>query len=415
MLTKQIRSVREHFVSIEARPVSVYPGGSAESMLYINGSGVRVLVSATSSDSCVQILDIAPVSGRAPLQVRVVIAASPSARPGIYSIDVAATDPRQGRILASARIPVFVMDSSMLARAVEDVDRLRKLYREKGIQYAIVYALDRLGEGLRFSDIKLLYEFIVGHKISNGTVGDLLRRLVKKGILKRTGDLYYLAVDLEVARTVMDLKRARNGLRGALKTVNTKLNRVGNSHRESCGPPSAVKRVLKITRELLEKDYWMAVDFVAHTLLGIRKTGTWILWFDNHFVYRENKTGFLHYFRSPKLSTILKELGLKPGLMIEHEHHSSEKYILELYGSYANARRIHYLLKELGWFEYKEPLLLELSENYLAVKGLTSGETLFKHGVSNSSANTLRAIVFSGEHIDEENGETYFYRPSGLY
>ena len=50
-----------------------------------------------------------------------------------------------------------------------------------------------------------------------GLLGDLLKRLVKKGILKRVGDLYYLAVDLKVAKTVMDLKRARNGLKGALR------------------------------------------------------------------------------------------------------------------------------------------------------------------------------------------------------
>ena len=58
----------------------------------------------------------------------------------------------QRRVLASARIPVLIVSSSALARAVNDIDRLRKLYREKGIQYAIVYALHKLGEGLGFSD-----------------------------------------------------------------------------------------------------------------------------------------------------------------------------------------------------------------------------------------------------------------------
>jgi len=36
----------ERPVSVVARPVTVYPGGSAESVVYIDGRGVRVLLSA---------------------------------------------------------------------------------------------------------------------------------------------------------------------------------------------------------------------------------------------------------------------------------------------------------------------------------------------------------------------------------
>ena len=346
MRVQRVGRVGERSVVVVTRPVSLYPGGSTESIVYVNGSGVRVSVSATPSDSCIEVMNVDPVSGRAPLHVRVRIAASPSTRPGIYGVDIAVLDAREGRALASSRLPVIVVGSPILAEKLGDVDRFRRVYREKGIQYAIVHALNRLDVGVKFSDIKLLYELAIGRKVSNGTVEDLLKRLVKKGILN-VGDLYYLAVDLEVARTVMDLKRARNGLRGALKTMGGKSGRMSGKHGECCGLPSPIKRVLKMARELLEKDYRMAVDFVAHTLIGVRKTGTWILWFKDYFVYHENKTGLIHYFRSQKLSSILKELGLKPGVMTEHEHYPSEKYILEHYGSYTNARRIHYLLKEL--------------------------------------------------------------------
>jgi len=93
--------VGRHLVTVVARPISVYPGSSAESVVYIDGSGVRVLVSATPTDNCIQVNDVAPVTGTAPLQVRITITVSSNAKPGIYSIDVVVMDPRQGRTLAS--------------------------------------------------------------------------------------------------------------------------------------------------------------------------------------------------------------------------------------------------------------------------------------------------------------------------
>ena len=358
MQVKQIRSAHgvEKLVSVVARPVTVYPGGSAESIVYIDGRGVRVFLSATSSDSCIQVLDVAPVTGVIPLQARVVIAVSATAKPGVYSVDVTITDTRQGKAIASVKIPVYVLGSQALTGIVSDIEKLRELYKEKGIQYAVIQALSRVSTGLRFSDIKFLYELIEERRVSNGSVGDLLKRLLKKGILKHVRGFYYLVVDLRCARSVMDLKRARNGLKGAHAYLNRNPGKVHYEQGTSREVPQPVEKALKIVEKLVKEDYWVAVDFVAHVLVGIRKTGTWVLWFEDYFIYHENKTNFFHYFRSPELSDVLRELGLKPGVMIEHKNHSSEKYVIELYGSYANARRIHYLMKELGWFMYGEPV-----------------------------------------------------------
>jgi len=413
---KQIRSYGvERPISVVARPVTVYPGGSAESIVYIDGREVRVLLSAISSDSRIQVLDVAPVTGVTPLQAKIVIAVSATAEPGVYGVEVTIIDAMQGKAIASVRIPVYVVDSPTLANIMSNINKLRELYEEKGIQYTIVWALSKIGKGLRFSDVKLVYEAIKGRRISNGTVGDLLERLLKKGILKRVGSFYYLVVDPESAETIMDLKRAKNGLKGARAYLNRDPGKVHYEQGTSREVPQPIEKALKIVEKLVKEDYWMAVDFVAHVLMGIRKTGTWVLWFEDYFIYYENKTNFFHYFRSPKLSDVLRELGLKPGVMIEHKNHSSEKYIIELYGSYANARRIHYLMKELGWFMYGEPLLLELSKDYFSLRELASGKILLKHGDSSNRDNIFRVIVYPGEHIDEDNEETYFYRPSRLY
>jgi len=414
---KQIRSAHgvEKLVSVVARPVTVYPGGSAESVVYIDGHGVRVFLSATSSDSCIQVLDVAPVTGVIPLQVKVVIAVSATAKPGVYSIDVTIIDTRQGKAIASVKIPVYVLSSQALTGIVSDIEKLRELYKEKGIQYAVIQALSRVSTGLRFSDIKFLYELIEERRVSNGSVGDLLKRLLKKGILKHVRGFYYLVVDLRCARSVMDLKRARNGLKGAHAYLNRNPGKVHYEQGTSREVPQPIEKALKIVEKLVKEDYWVAVDFVAHVLVGIRKTGTWVLWFEDYFIYHENKTNFFHYIRSPKLSDILRELGLKPGVMMEHKNHSSEKYVIELYGSYANARRIHYLMKELGWFMYGEPLLLELSKDYFSLRELASGKVLLEHSGGGNHDNIFRVIVYPGEHIDEDNEETYFYRPSRLY
>jgi len=402
-------------VMIATRPVSVYPGGSAEATVYINGFEGRVVVSAASSDSCIEVVNVEPVSGKAPLQVRITIAVSLNAKPGIYGVDIAVLDASERKALASSRIPVIVPGSPIVEQVLKDVDRLRRIYREKGIQYAMVYALSKFNTGISFSGIRALYILIAGRRVSSGSVGDLLKRLLKKGILKRVDSLYYLNVDLETAKTIMDDKRARNGLIGASRTLQEREERSENSKGAIVEIPAPVKRALSIVKKLLADDYWMAADFTAHVLLGIRKTGVWLLWFSDYFIYREEKTGFLHYFRSSKLSEILKELGLKPGLMIEHKGHPSTKYILELYGSYANARRIHYMLKQLNWFSYCEPLLLELGEDYISIRELSSNSTLLSYGNTDHKSKLIKAVVYSGEHVDEENEDTYFYRPSNLY
>jgi len=411
--TQRATSVTEKSdITLVTRPVRIYPGGSAESTVYVHGSGIKVVIVVTSSDSYIEVVNIEPVSGKTPLRIRITIAARPNARPGVYGVDVAVLDAMERRALASSRIPVIVLGSPIVEKVLKDLDELRKVYREKGIQYATVYALSKLSTGISFSDVKTLYILISGRsKVSNGSVGDLLNRLLKKGILKREGGLYYLNVDLETAKTIIDVKRARNGLRGASEVTK---ERHEDNRKAATEIPVPVKRALNIVKKLLTEDYWMAADFAAHVLLGIRKTGVWLLWFGDYFVYREGKTGFFHYFRSSKLSEILQELGLKPGIMIEHINHPSSRYILEIYGSYANARRIHYMLKQLGWFSYGEPLLLELGEDYISIRELSSNRILLRYGNAGREGSTLKAVVYCGEHIDLNNEETYFYRPSGL-
>ncbi len=276
------------------------------------------------------------------------------------------------------------------------------------------------GLALTFSELKVLYEAIVGRRISNGTVGDLLSRLLRKGLLIKIGDRYMFnsKLDLGVAKSIIDVRRAiNNGVKGARALIarnsDRKVDENINMGRGS-GMPRSIEKALTIASKLAKEDYWKAVDFIAHTIIGVRKTGTWLLWIKDYFIYREEKTGFLHYFRSEKLSEHLRSIGLREGFMAEHTDHSAEEVIKSCYRSYANARRLHYLLKDLNWFTYGEPLILELypdPENpYIVLKKLHSEEAILEQGDPKLLEKIRKYIVYPGEHIDEENEETYHHR-----
>ncbi|MEM2288741.1 MAG: hypothetical protein QW503_06610, partial [Sulfolobales archaeon] len=86
-----------------------------------------------------------------------------------------------------------------------------------------------------------------------------------------------------------------------------------------------------------------------------------------------------------------------------------------------NARRLHYLLKQQGWFEYpNDILLIEFYYDsgkiiYIAVRDLNNDTVLWGYGNSEHSEEVERFPVIPGEHVDRENEETYFYRPAGIF
>jgi len=65
-------------------------------------------------------------------------------------------------------------------------------------------------KGASFSTVKALYELLTGRRVGKGTVGNTLRTMVKKGLLKRRNKLYQaLDPDPKVLLSRVDLKRVR--------------------------------------------------------------------------------------------------------------------------------------------------------------------------------------------------------------
>lgn len=410
-------------ISLSNRPAIIRRGSRGSAYIYIHGNAVRVRIAVSSTDPAVIVLDIVPKSGVTPFTSRVDVYASPTARIGTYYLEATIMHASTGTRLAQTIIPVFVVDDSVLVDVLENINEYRGIYQRYGAQYAVIKIMTDYNLELTYTHLKLLYEALLGRRISNGTVGDLLSRLVRKGLIIKIEDRYCInkRLDLETAKTVIDAKRAANGMKGARAT----LSRIHKSNREESRIenkptlPRSIEKALSIALRLIREDYWKGVDFIAHTLVGVRKTGAWILWIRDYFICKERKTGFLHYFRSKTLSEVLRTIGLREGFMIEHVNHSVEDIVQTYYGSYANARRLHYALKELGWFEYGEPIILEIYysiySQYLALRKLYTDEVLVEIGDPSYRDRAKKFLIYGGEHVDKENEEAYFHRPAGLY
>lgn len=125
--------------------------------------------------------------------------------------------------------------------------------------------------------------------------------------------------------------------------------------------PLAVRRILRVAQRLIEQGRsGEALGLFQHTLIGVRKTGRWLLWVKDIFIYKEKKARPpYHYFRSERIARILKSLGIREGFI-----HTKpvDTLIHSLFPQgYREARRIHYLIKSLGWLSYGEPLILYIT------------------------------------------------------
>ena len=412
------RRVVEHGQSsafIRVKPAVLRSGSQGEAKVHVHCSNASVKIFVVSNHDEITVVDVAPAYGKTPFSSRILLYASSAAKPGVYYLDVVALDVKTGSSLAQAALPVFVVSCEQLAGVLRSIDKYRETYKKFGAQYAVLKAMYEHSLEPTFAELKTLYSALLHRVVCDGTVCDLVSRLLKKSLLVKANGKYRVnpKLDLEAARTIIDVKRARNAIQGA-KTSTSKHAEREESRFEL---PRDIRRLFEKASKLVGSDYWKTVDLIAHTLIGVRETGIWVLWVKDYFVYKEEKTGFLHYFRSKPLAEILKGIGLKEGFMVDHMNSPARDLVRELYHSYANARRLHYTLKKLGWLEYGEPLILEVfndtSNPYLAVKKLPTDETLVS--VGKPCGDTKRYIVYPGEHVDLDNEETYFHRPSGLY
>jgi len=308
------------------------------------------------------------------------------------------------------------------------LEKARELYREKGISYTLWWFLKevwlRRKHPVKFEDLYRLHQAVAGVRSKNATY-KALKRLETYGLVQRIEGGWYkpLVLDESIVEGSIDFSRVR---------TRDQVLRGGKGAEAAYGQlkdvPRELEPVLREARKLIEKgEKWKAVDLLAHTLLPVRETGVLLVRKGDLFLYYERKTDKMHMLKSEKLARLFEALGIRDEVLAVHRRHEADDIIRKLFGSHDNARRLHYLLKERGWFEYPEDnYYYRIFEDpmthgwwisvYRLNKSTGSLEEEFKVEVGGSSvvgAQVKSGAVLTREHVKEENEETYFHRTKG--
>jgi len=305
------------------------------------------------------------------------------------------------------------------------IEECRRLYREKGISYTLWWFIaevyKRRKHPIKFEDLYRLHQLVANVRSKNSTA-KALRRLENYGLIENLGGGLYkpLVLDESIVEGSIDFSRTRTRdqvLGGEAKA--------GAVMREEM--PRELEPILRRARELIERgEKWRAVDLLSHTLLPVRMSGILFAKKGALFIYYERKTDKMHILKSWRVAQIFEALGIKDEVLARHRFHEADDIIKRLFGSHDNARRIHYLLKEKGWFEYPEEnyyyrmFKSEIDDAWwvsiykLNKSGQLEEEFKVKVGGDATFGVQVKAgAVLTREHVKDENEETYFHRSKG--
>jgi len=434
-VSRRTRTSREAGYSGGYRRVfAVYPGERVGFAIAINGPpGHVVSIYAEGLPSSVATVTVTPSRGIAPYTSEIEIRVNSGAPPGLYPFDLIVTDESRRRLLGREPLGLLVLPRSTPKVLVKHYSRLRKLYRELGAQAVVWYLLAKIfSNGARFSHLKEAYELIRRKPVKKATIAVILRRMAKKGLVRkgRDGRYYPLVTREEVVFSRIDRKRVRIPQpRRVPRKERRQEKQEASTLEKLLQEPYVAKLAFRRAQKIARKHGKLAAGcFLVFSLIGARETGYLLLWFNAMFVYCEQKTGFCHYFYSQLLHHYFQLLGLREGIMYKNSQEHLEamkianKYVKKYYGSHQSSRRLHYELKKQGYIEYdNEVYTLEIIHYHDGDYGVrlwdnNMQETPYEENITDKPV-AKREIkpAYPYEHIYEPNEETYFHRPAGLY
>ncbi|MEM4592169.1 MAG: hypothetical protein QW196_02080 [Sulfolobales archaeon] len=115
---------------------------------------------------------------------------------------------------------MVVVDDKLLD-VVKKVGEYRLLYREKGTQYTLLKVLwDWRNTVFTFAEIRAIHEMLVARSPSKGTVHEVLKRMLRKGLVVRKPEGYTFnpKIAIHEALRAIDIKKSLNGRRGAMSS-----------------------------------------------------------------------------------------------------------------------------------------------------------------------------------------------------
>jgi len=359
-----------------------------------------------------------------------IINISPHALPGVYPFTLRAVNENNGDVIYKENLALIIVPRR---ETVIDWRRYAELWRSMYASYGssrtlYLFMFSRYMYLKTPTAFSLAYEFhhmIAGTKSKNATL-KILKRLKDYGLIRTAYSGMYIPIaTLDIAFNAIDESRTR------LRSQVIRVDNHNNAQRENLEVhkvPRAVAEVLSVVEKLVkEGNKWIAVDLLAHTLLPVRLTGVLIARICDFFLYYEFKTRKMHMIGSRRVSELLESLGVADAILLRLKLHSTDTIIRDLFASYENARRVHYLLKELGWFHYPQEHYFYKLEFYpkprLLIIRMTGNklETFAEILLSDTDVKILEELgipskgpIVAREHVKTENEETYHYRPRNI-
>lgn len=418
--------------NVGRRVLAAYPGEEVLFSVGVHGPrGHVVSVIIDGVPGGVASTSISPNRMSAPYVSTVTMKVHQWAKPGLYPFNVLVRDEVEGRLLGSEPLALLVLPHGVPRAFAREYKRVVNLYRTKGAMWAVWYMLSHVfTNGASFTQLKEAYEAVAGRKVSKGTVGNILSRMIRKKLVQRDPSGLYrvLVLDEKIVDSRIDEKRVRVQVSEDRNRVENGLNK-GYNALEARELPYATR--LAWQRALRIKQVHGALPamyFLVHTVLGVRETGLLLYWRDKWFITCENKTGFCHHYISECIEWMFRKLGVKPGVMYREDEYSKNarriayRYIHRYYGSFANARRVHYELKQYNLIEYDEDVyvveIIHYIDGDLGVRIWDENreKLLTEENIKDESIKHVEVkSAFPYEHEDPKNEETYFHRLAGLY
>jgi len=425
------RSTGSISFSISRRVFVGRPGDVLSASISVDGTTKHIIrLDVEKPISGVAEVVVNPCRALAPFSSTMIINISPHALPGVYPFTLRAANESSGDVIYKENLTLIIVPHR---EAVISWRRYAELWRPMYVRWGpsrvlYLFLFSRYLYLRAPTSLGLAYEFhrmVAGTRSKNASL-KVLKRLANYGIIRGIYDGMYVPVAApDVAFNAIDESRVR--LRNQVVGTNSRSG-FQDADSEVSKVPGAVATVISVAKRLVEEGKkWVAVDLLAHTLLPVRRTGVLLARCGDVFVFYERKTRKMHMLRSPNLAEIFDGLGIGNSFLGLHRLHEADDIIRELFSSHENARRIHYQLKELGWFQYPQEHYFYKFEFYpkprLLIIRMTGNklETFAEIVLSDTDVKILEELgippkgpVVTKEHVKKENEETYHYRPRNL-
>jgi hypothetical protein len=258
-----------------------------------------------------------------------------------------------------------------LRRALEAA----RIHRGLGIY---LYLLSRGSASL--DEVAEFYRKAAGYlekaRVSARTQLEILER---KGLARRVGEDRWAAIYVDGYEAMFDVRRSRAAVISWARRVARDLLGIGIEAVERDGEAfrervlTRAEKAMRYAERLAGKGYLdAALDLIAHTLLGVRKTGVLWAWLPGDiFIYYEGKTGFFHAVQSSYVGDILRRLGIGYGILAWHLGGDDRSHwiVKHLFHSFPDARSVAQGLWEIGLIRGSSPMVIKIWRGLCRRKG----------------------------------------------